>query len=163
MSHQKSVEKFWQDYLDQLPSNHIHRFMDLPNAWSFGSGKEMANRLGKLVVKGLKTATCSYYLGTNLLEEAGVSIILNGSGESLCVIDTYEITLRQFQEIDEEWAKAEGEGDLSLEYWQNEHWKFFKREAEIEGYTLSKDMLLCCERFRLLYPSSHNMPNILKP
>jgi uncharacterized protein YhfF len=47
--------------------------------------------------------------------------------------------------------KDEGEGDLSLEYWRKAHWRFFTREAITEGYEVSDDMLLSCERFRVLY------------
>lgn len=156
MSSRNKVGDFWRSYLSQLPEAHAHRFLDVPEAWSFGDGEEMADRLGGLVLQGVKTATCSRYLGTNLLEEAGLSILLDGQGEPICLIDTFEITVRRFQDIDEEWARAEGEGDLSLRYWREGHWEFFNREAETEEYSVSKDMLLCCERFRVVYTATHN-------
>lgn len=151
MSNQQNVEPFWQSYLATLPENHLHTYMDVPEAWSFGYGEEMAERLGALVLQGGKTATCCRYLGNNLLEEAGVSIILDGRGEPMCVIDTFEITVKRFRDVDAAWAKAEGEGDLSLEHWRRAHWNFFTAEAKKEGYAVSEDMLLCCERFRVVY------------
>ncbi len=33
----------------------------------------------------------------------------------------------------EEFAASEGEGDKSLEWWRNAHWKFFSRECEDLG------------------------------
>lgn len=145
------VEAFWSAYLATLPENHLHRFAPLPDAWSFGNTPEMADGLGDLVVKGVKTATCHRYLGENVLEDGGVSILLNGRDEPLCVVETFEITVRRYRDIDEAWAKAEGEGDLSLAYWRQAHWRFFTKEAEREGYEVSEDMLLACERFRVLY------------
>lgn len=42
-------------------------------------------------------------------------------------------------------ARQEGEGDLSLAYWQKEHQRFFKREG-----TWSADMELVFEEFALI-------------
>lgn len=146
-----TAENFWQAYLETLPAKHPHRFQATPSAWAFGYGEAMADSLAQLVLKGIKTATCCRYQGENVLEEAGLSIILDGRAQPVCLIDTYEITVRRYCDIDAAWAKAEGEGDLSLEYWQKAHWKFFSEEGKLEGYSVSEDMLLMCERFRVLY------------
>ena len=145
------VEEAWQQYTATLNSEHPHKFLPTPEAWNFGFGGEMADRLGALVMSGTKTATCSRYQDDNLVEEAGLSIILDGSNEPLCLIDTFEITIRKYSDIDAEWAAAEGEGDLSLKYWQDAHWEFFTKEAELDSYEVSEDMLLVCERFRIVY------------
>lgn len=155
MPDQQKLQLLWQAYLKTLPRNHSHRFNLLPDAWSFGDSPQMADQLGKLVLNGIKTATCSRYLGENILDEAGLSIILDGDGNPICIIETYEITIRRYRDIDEEFATAEGEGDLSLEYWRKAHWDFFSREAEQEDYEVSENMLLSCERFRLLYAHSN--------
>ena len=144
------AETAWQNYTATLNEQHPHKFLPTPNAWHFGFGGDMADRLGALVMSGTKTATCSRYQGENLVEEAGLSIILDGSEEPLCLVDTFEITVRKYSDIDAEWAKAEGEGDLSLDYWQTAHWKFFTEAAKLKGYEVSEDMLLACERFRVI-------------
>lgn len=146
-----SVAAFWQAYLKTLPANHPHRLQTTPSAWSFGYGAAMADNLAQLVLNGIKTATCCRYQGENVLDEAGLSIVLDGRAQPVCLIDTYEITVRRYGDIDAAWAKAEGEGDLSLEYWQEAHWQFFSEEGKLEHYTVSQDMLLLCERFRLLW------------
>ena len=146
------IEAFWIAYLDTLPSEQPHRFDAGPEAWQFGYGEEMGDELGQLVLDGTKTATCSRYLGGNLLEEAGLSIILNGRSHPICLIETVEISIRPYNAVDAEFAKDEGEGDLSLAYWQKAHWQFFSNESEKEGYEVSEEMLLCCERFKVLYP-----------
>ncbi len=149
----KQVTEFWEAYLTTLPEHHPHKFHPLPDAWSFGDSSKMADALGKLVLNGIKTATCSRYVGENILDDAGLSILSAGDGAPLCLIETYEITVRRYGDVDAEFAAAEGEGDLSLEGWREAHWRFFPREGKVEGYDVNVDMLLSCERFRVLYPA----------
>ena len=111
----------------------------------------MADKLGRSVLQGIKTATCCRYLGENLVEEAGPSIIVDGKGQPLCVVQTTEITVRRYKDVDAQFASDEGEGDRSLNYWRKAHWNFFTREGAREGYEVSENMLLDCERFRVLY------------
>jgi uncharacterized protein YhfF len=59
--------------------------------------------------------------------------------------------VRRYCDIDAEWAAAEGEGDLSLDFWRSEHWRFFTRGAAVGGYTVSEDMLLSCERLQIVH------------
>lgn len=151
------IRVFWQSYLDTLPDHHPHRFQAVPEAWSFGDSPEMADELGRLVLQGKKTATCSRYLGKNVLEEAGPSIIVDGAGHPLCVVNTFEILVRRYKDVDAQFASDEGEGDRSLVYWRKAHWTFFTREGAQEGYEVSEDMLLECERFLVLH---HNRAHL---
>jgi uncharacterized protein YhfF len=151
MSTTSSVEDFWESYLATLPEKHLHRFLPLPETWSFGDGPAMADDLGGLVMQGKKTATCSRYLGENILENPTISILLDGQENPLGVVETTEITVRRYCDIDAEWAAAEGEGDLSLDHWRNEHWRYFARGAVEDEYEMSDDMPLVCERFRIIY------------
>ena len=150
----QKIQLFWQAYLAKLPQYHAHRFNPLPDAWGFGDCPQMADELGELVLNGIKTATCTHYGGENILGDAGLSIILDSSENPLCIIETYEITVRRYCDIDEEFAAAEGEDNFSLAYWQKAHWEFFSREADKTGIEVTQDMLLICERFRVIYP--HN-------
>ena len=154
MSDEATIRAFWQTYLETLDDNHPHRFRAIPEAWSFGDSIELADQLGRLVLQGIKTATCCRYLGENLVEEAGPSIIVDGKGQPLCVVETTEITVRRYKDVDAKFAADEGEGDRSLNYWRDAHWNFFTHEGAQEGYEVSEDMLLECERFRVLYRNS---------
>jgi len=151
VDNEEIIERFWSEDLNTLPRNHVHRLSPLPDAWHFGDTAQMADDLGKLVQNGRKTATCSRYLGGNILDEAGLSIILDGDGIPLCLIDVVELTVKRYCNVDTAFAAEEGEGDLTLAYWRKAHWSFFKRESQSEGYEVSEEMLLCCERFRVLY------------
>ncbi|MEC5318773.1 ASCH domain-containing protein [Brenneria populi subsp. brevivirga] len=118
-------------------------------AWEFGDSPDMANELAALVLKGKKTASCgslSAYLSESPTPKIGsYHIILNGRQEPVCVIRMTSMRLVKFSDVDEEFAKKEGEGDLSLEYWREGHQAFFTREG-----TFSEDMELVTEEFQLV-------------
>ena len=70
----------------------------------------------------------------------------------MCVIQTVEIRHLPFEEVDAQFASDEGEGDQTLEYWRTVHWRYFSREAAELGIDFDERSIVCCERFRLLYP-----------
>ncbi len=152
---EREAEDFWRAYLSTLPADLPIRDQEY-EAWSFGDGPEMADGLGALVRDGLKTATCSALWepedeGEPLPEVGEKSLILDGKDEPLCIIETTEVAVRRFDEVDGRFAYEEGEGDRSLEYWRGEHRRFFARTLPGIGRRFSEDMPLVCERFRVVY------------
>ncbi len=115
-------------------------------AWSFGDNPEMANELASLVVKGVKTASCGSLASFQADEPSpkigSYNIVLDGQGTPVCVIRVVSLRRVRFSEVTEEFARKEGEGDLSLEYWRREHQAFFTRA----GF-FSDDMELVAEEF----------------
>ena len=149
------VEKLWQAYLETLPEG-SPAGEGTYEAWAFGDGPELANELGALVLAGRKTATCfalwEVEAGEETMARVGdKSVILDGRDEPLCVIETTEVTVRRFDEVDGGFAREGGEGDRSLEYWRGAHRRFFGRTLPGIGRRFSEDMLLVCERFRVIY------------
>lgn len=117
--------------------------------WSFGNSSAMADELVALVIAGKKRGTCGS-LASFQQEEPSVTpgayhIVLNGQGEAACVIRTLSLTLMRFDEVNDELAALEGEGDLSLNYWRQEHRAFFEREG-----SWSPEMELVYETFTLV-------------
>lgn len=53
------IQQFWQRYLEKLPSESAKDRDRLYLVDQFGDTPELANRLGQLVLQGVKTATCS--------------------------------------------------------------------------------------------------------
>jgi uncharacterized protein YhfF len=148
-----SVVQFWQAYLATLPESE-RASLKMPLSWGFGAGAEMADDLGGLVVQGIKTATCSlfweYEAGLEILPQAGdLSIILDGQGEPMCLIETISVEIKPFNTVDPQFAYDEGEGDRSLEYWRQAHWRFFGRTCAEIGKQLSEEMPVVCERFTI--------------
>jgi uncharacterized protein YhfF len=152
------IESFWQAYLASLPPKQHPAIMDLPEAWGFGHGPEMADELGQLVYEGVKTATASLLWeyeaeGEQLPQPGDLSIILNGAGEPICIIETTEIRVLPFNQVDPAFAYDEGEGDRSLAYWRDVHWHFFGETCKAIQREPSQTMPVVCERFRLVYKS----------
>ncbi|OQW61083.1 MAG: ASCH domain-containing protein [Proteobacteria bacterium SG_bin9] len=114
-------------------------------SFAFGDGPALADELLDLVIKGLKTATCSTEDEPNTSSPGEKWIVLDGRGEPRCVIETTEVSYRRYPDVDAQFAFEEGEGDRSLAYWRDAHRNYFGRQGKFRD-----DMMLMCERFRLV-------------
>jgi uncharacterized protein YhfF len=126
------------------PDAVLEKYRDL-RSFAFGDGPALADELLDLVIKGIKTATCSTEDEPNTSTSGERWIVLDGSGTPRCVIETVEISYRRYNEVDAAFAHDEGEGDRSLAYWRDAHRRYFTRMGRF-----SEDMMLMCERFRLV-------------
>jgi len=157
---QQAIQDFWDSYLDSLPAD-ARPDSKLPECWPFGYGAEMADELGALVAAGTKTATCSLFYeyemgGSEIPKQGDLSIVLDGRGFPMCLIETTEVIVKIFKDVDAQFAYDEGEGDRSMAYWREGHMRFFTRACEELGCRFSEDMRVVCERFRLVY----NLPSV---
>lgn len=124
------------------------------DAWAFGDD---ADALAELVLRGIKTATCSalpfYELeGEPLPREGQYSVILDSRERAVCVIQTTRVYQTSFRQITAEHAWKEGEGDRSLAYWRQVHEAFFSKELSEMEMAFSQDLMLVCEEFQRVYP-----------
>ena len=78
-------------------------------------------------------------------------LVLDGRNEPMCVVETIEVTFRKYNEVDADFARAEGEDDLSLASWREGHKRFFTRTLAAIGKEFTEDMPLVCERFHVIY------------
>jgi uncharacterized protein YhfF len=120
-------------------------------SFAFGDNPALADKLLDLVMKGIKTATCSTEDEPNTSTPGEQWIVCDGRGAPRCVIETIEVTYRRFPEVDATFASEEGEGDRSLAYWREAHRRYFSRQGKF-----SEDMMLMCERFRLVEVFVHS-------
>ena len=76
----------------------------------------------------------------------------------MCIIEIAEVRFRRFKEVDADFAREEGEGDRSLDHWREVHRRFFSRSLARIGLNFAEDMMLVCERFRLVHrPGTGNI------
>lgn len=126
-----------------------------PPAWSFGATPEHADELLRLVLDGTKTATASALWdyeaeGEDLPQPGTLGIVLDGVGHPHALIETTDVEVVPFDEVDEAHAHLEGEGDRTLAHWRAVHERFFTEHAAHDrGF--SPDMPVVLERFRVLY------------
>ena len=151
---EETIETYWQKFLSTLPPDSpYHSKSYVAEGW--GDSPEMADELGALIAQGKKTATCAsvweWEVEGNPLPQAGlITIVLDGRGEPLCIIEAMEISIRKYSEVDADFAREEGEGDLSLQYWRELHKSFFSRILPKIGKEFSEEMPLVCERFKYI-------------
>lgn len=152
------VCSFWQAYLDTLPPGSPKRAQPYL-VDTLGDNPSLADELTALVLAGRKTATCSalceWEANGDPPPEAGqLTVFLDGSGRPRCVAETTEVRELPMNRVDAAFARDEGEGDLSLAYWRTAHERYFARVLPRVGCTFAPDMLLVCERFRVVYAGS---------
>lgn len=150
-----SIKAYWQSFLATLPPDSTYHGRAYI-AEGFGDSPELADKLGALIVNGIKTATCSALWeweaeGEPLPSIGQLTLILDGQGYPLCITEAIEVALRRYDEVDAQFAAEEGEGDRSLSYWRDAHWHFFTRVLAAFGKEPTLDMPLVCERFRVIF------------
>jgi uncharacterized protein YhfF len=152
---ESAVGKYWSDFLATLPADSPYRKKTY-TAEGFGDHPQLADELGQLVLSGIKTGTCAAvwdyeFEGQPFQKVGDVWIVLDGKGAPMCITETTEVTFRRYNEVDEDFARSEGEGDLSLQYWREAHKNFFTRILPKFGKEFTEDMPLVCERFKVIY------------
>lgn len=156
-------QSFWEDAKVRANLNRLRIYTGAnaqeslcPPAWAFGADEEQADELLALVLDGTKTATASalrdYEAGDEPVPTVGsLSIVTDGAGSPRALIATTQVRTVPFGEVDEEHARDEGEGDLSLRHWRAVHRDFFTESAG--GAEVTEDMPVVLERFEVLYAS----------
>ncbi len=153
MMNQKSTlfwETYWEEKSESAPIDAS------VSAWAFGADPD---HLLDLVLRGKKTATCSGHLfyekEQEPLPKAGqYAVILDSHDEPKAIIEITHVDVMPMNEVPESFAQAEGEGDLSYNYWYRAHQEFFTEALKPYGLEFKEDMLLVCERFKLVYSAS---------
>ncbi len=151
-----AIQTCWQKFLDSLPADSPYRAWPMI-AEGWGDSPAMADELGALIAAGVKTATCSAlaewkFDGEKPPQPGLLTVVLDGRDGPLCIIETFEVAVKPFNQVDAAFAYDEGEGDRSLAYWREAHERFFRRTFARIGGRFSDDMHLVCERFRKIYP-----------
>lgn len=150
------IRAFWREVREvvgSLPS-------ELPEAWQFGATRDHADELLGLVLEGMKTGTSSSLwdcedTGEPLPRAGQLNIILDGGGDPQAVVETTEVYTVPFNEVSAEHARAEGEGDRTLEHWRKVHESYWRNYSESpRGF--APDMPVVCERFRLVFPQDRS-------
>ncbi|PJE30431.1 ASCH domain-containing protein [Pseudooceanicola antarcticus] len=131
-------------------------------SFTFGDSEALCSELIALVRSGAKTATCGalrdFGEGGEAMPVVGRrDIALNWDGTPALEIETVEVFTCRFDEVSEDFALAEGE-DESLAGWRAGHEAYFTRNG---GF--SPDMMLVCERFRVVRDLAEGDPDAALP
>ncbi len=153
MKDDAELEQFWNHYVRSHPSLQGQRYYE---AFRFGNTEKMANELAALVLSGVKTATSSL-LWTLEQEQQSVvrvgdySIVTDWKHHPVCIIQTTEVTIVPFRDIDAQFAYNYGEGERTLVWWKQQLWDYYRQECTRIGRQATEEMPLVCERFQIVY------------
>ena len=124
------IAQYWQTYVESQSEDPTPHFFE---AFHFDDNERSADELAQLVLIGRKRASAglmwSFGAASVPLPRIGdLSVVTNWAQRPVCIIETQRVDVVPFDEVSEEFAATEGEGDGSLRYWQEAHWAYFGRE-----------------------------------
>ena len=100
----------------------------------FGLTPADMDETARLVLTGDKRATtallAAYAADREPLPVVGRrSLVRDGRGRDIAVIETTRTEIRRYADVDETFARIEGEGDKTLVCWQSVHWAYLTSEC----------------------------------
>lgn len=78
-------------------------------------------------------------------------VVTTTSGTPFCVVRITNVAIVPYEDVTPEFAASEGEGDLSLAFWQGAHIDYFKDQCRQWGYEWQDSQPVVCENFELIY------------
>ena len=97
------------------------------------------------------TASLRWNYEGRLPQEGDVAIVTDWAGVPHAVLATRRVDEVRYEDVDEDFARAEGYTRDPLNEWREVHWAFFSRRCADLGRVASMDMLVVCERFEVVY------------
>jgi uncharacterized protein YhfF len=154
MDNTTALEQFWDEAVRSHPELAGKHFYE---AFSFGNTESMANKLAELVLRGEKTATSSLLWTIEqenkpLPQVGDYSIVTTWDKVPVCIMETIELRIIPFKDVDAQFAYDYGEGDRTLAWWKKGMWEYYVQECVDIGKQAMEDMPILCERFRVVRP-----------
>jgi len=155
MSVPKNVQSFWDAFQATVDCDASDRFYEV---FHFDDNEPSANELLALVLCGTKRATAgllwAHQHENKPLPTVGeLSVVTDWQGIPRCIIETTNVEIVSFDRVTDSFAAREGEGDKTLRYWREVHWRFFSRECQRIGREPDLQMPVVCEQFKVIYPT----------
>ncbi|MCP4756014.1 MAG: ASCH domain-containing protein [Proteobacteria bacterium] len=149
-----SIEEYIREFMESSPEYSGVDPDDIDVYFFLSSfDEESANLCAALTSDGIKTAVSSllWEYETEDMETPGagsLAVITDWNDNPACVIEVTRVEVKAFDEVDEEHAHKEGEGDRSLEYWRKVHRDAFSAVCKEMGKEPSEKMPVVLEEFR---------------
>jgi uncharacterized protein YhfF len=124
-------------------------------------GSDLRRELVELVLAGTKQATAGllveYELDGDTIPYPGLrEAVIGADGRFVGVIETTDCQVLRMADVDDDFARAEGEGFADAVEWRAAHERFFRgylpelrQRLDDPGWDLDDDTLIVCQRFRL--------------
>jgi len=118
----------------------------------FGSPGKFREELNALVLAGVKQATAGTLEGDYIAEGEEIETVgerlavLSTDGDHVATIEAVKVEVKKFSEVSDEFALAEGEGDLSGDDFRVSHMRFWNNI----GWTITPDTMIVLLYFKLV-------------
>jgi len=148
-----SMTVYWEEF---QKNNREYMSFEQPPSFFFCDNKKDADECADLVVQKIKQATSPSVWWFKKNNEAfpkigDIAIVTNWDGEPKAIIRTRKVEIVKFKDITPEYAKIEGEGDKTLEYWRKVHWDYYKNEMKEFNEFPNENMEIVCEYFETIW------------
>lgn len=127
------------------------RSRDALRVIEFADPGPLRDRLVELVLSGRKRATAAllseWEAAEDPLEVGRRWAVVDSAGQRVAVVETTELRIGTFEDVDWEWIVDAGEGDESIEQWREGYLDYYERTTG-KRPTLTTSVVY--ERFRLV-------------
>jgi uncharacterized protein YhfF len=149
------TEALWEKFL-QSQTNPSATAKLLCEAFRIGDSQESADEGARLTLSGAKTTTSTLLweyeeLSKPLPIVGSFSILENGRGKPVCIVETTWIEVVPFEKVEADFAVAYAEWGDTLVSWQQRAWTYYSKQCGLLGRTPTLQMPLVCERFRVVH------------
>jgi len=149
------VRAFWREFcggsgVDESSDYHARTFSDPV----FSTVTDVIAELARV---GNKRGTCHLLLDFQrnqvpLRYPGDYMIVLNGSLSPVCVVRCTRTEIIPYNQVTDVFAASEGEGDLSYEFWDTAHERYFRKMLDAWGIPWSDRVNVVCESFVTVWP-----------
>jgi uncharacterized protein YhfF len=148
----EQVQQFWDAYATSARVG-VKEF----DVLKFGDCADLADELAALVVSGEKRATTHLLrdfteLGRPMPKPDDFSVVIDGKNSPRCIVHILQVDIKPLGDVDESFAWDEGGGDRTLEWWRSAHARYFKRQADRDGFAIDGCTEVVLERFEVVWP-----------
>ncbi len=124
-------------------------------------GSDLRRQLVELVLAGTKQATAGllveYELDGDTIPYPGLrEAVIGADGRFVGVIETTDCRVLRMADVDDDFARAEGEGFADAADWRAAHERYFRgylselrERLNDPGWDLDDETLIVCQRFRM--------------
>ena len=158
-----NVARYWEQYLAALPVGTEGPSGNAGTA-AFGITEDDARDIAPLVLNGTKTASgglvwSNEFDGKRGIQPGDLWVVIAGSDEPICIIETTEVRVFPYDEVPEHYAWWGGEGDRTMADWRRIYWDYIVSECKRIGREPHPKAALAMERFRVVFSESLRLPD----
>jgi len=139
------LPRLWHEFAEAHPEFSG----ESPEVGAFGDDPVVADQLAGLILAGTKRATASPVV-EGVPPDGAHWVLLDGRGEAVAVVRTTEVRTGRLDSVDEAFARDEGEGERTRDWWLDAHRGSFRaRHPDVADLDAMPTVF---ERFRVVWP-----------